>query len=95
VLLKETFPVYAYYYDEQTKENEDESLCDIAPCNIVGVDASEIRTDTIFMMITLMMDAVHTSETSVYFNETIRRYISQGCHLHTRHRGNLKAHSGG
>jgi hypothetical protein len=94
MLLKETFSVYAYYYDEQTKENEDESLWDIAPCNI-GVDASEIRTDTIFMMITLMMEAVHTSETSVYFNETIWRYIPEGCHLHTRHRGNLKAHNGG
>jgi hypothetical protein len=27
------------------------------------------------------MKAVRTSETSVYFNETARRYIQQGCHF--------------
>jgi hypothetical protein len=32
-------------------------------------------------IIALMMEAVHTSETSVYFNETTRRYIPEGCHL--------------
>jgi hypothetical protein len=30
----------------------------------------------------LMMEAVRTSETSIYFNETTRRYIPEGCHLH-------------
>jgi hypothetical protein len=29
----------------------------------------------------LMMEAVRASETSVYFNETTRRYILQGCLL--------------
>jgi hypothetical protein len=29
------------------------------------------------------MKAVCTSETSVYFNETTRRYIPENCHLHT------------
>jgi hypothetical protein len=28
--------------------------------------------------------AVHTSETSVYLNETTRRYIPEGCHLHKK-----------
>jgi hypothetical protein len=28
------------------------------------------------------MEAVRTSETSVYFNETTRRYFPEGCHLH-------------
>jgi hypothetical protein len=28
----------------------------------------------------MMMEAVRTSETSVYFIETTRRYIPQGCH---------------
>jgi hypothetical protein len=29
-----------------------------------------------------MMQAVHTSETSVYFNETTWSYIPEACHLH-------------
>jgi hypothetical protein len=33
------------------------------------------------LVIALMMDAVRTSVTSVYFNETTRRCISEGCHL--------------
>jgi hypothetical protein len=36
-------------------------------------------------IIALMMGAIHTSETSVYFNETTRRYILESCHLHTSH----------
>jgi hypothetical protein len=39
-----------------------------------------------------MIEAVRTSETSVYFNETTRRYIIESCHLHTRRRENLKSH---
>jgi hypothetical protein len=35
---------------------------------------------TIF--IALMMEAVHTSETSVYLSETTWRYIPEDCHLH-------------
>jgi hypothetical protein len=41
----------------------------------------------------MTMEAVYTSETSVHFNETTRRYIPEGCHLHTRRRGNLKSHT--
>jgi hypothetical protein len=33
------------------------------------------------LFIALMMEAVHTSETSVYFNETTRRYIPEGSYL--------------
>jgi hypothetical protein len=39
------------------------------------------------------MEAVHTSETSVYSNESTRRYISESSHLHTRRRQNLKSHT--
>jgi hypothetical protein len=39
-----------------------------------------------------MMEAVRTSETSVYFNETTERYIPDGCHLHTRRHDSLKYH---
>jgi hypothetical protein len=38
-----------------------------------------------------MVEAVHASETSDYFNETTWRYIPGGCH-HTRRRENLKPH---
>jgi hypothetical protein len=32
-------------------------------------------------IIALMMEAVCTSETSIYFNETTWHYIPDGCHL--------------
>jgi hypothetical protein len=39
-----------------------------------------------------MMEAVRTCETSVYANETTRRYIPQGSNIHTRRHEYLKAH---
>jgi len=39
-----------------------------------------------------MMEAVRTSETSVYCTETTRLYITEAYHIHTRHRENLKSH---
>jgi hypothetical protein len=39
-----------------------------------------------------MMEAVRTSETSIYSNETTRRYIPEGSTLHTCHRDNLKSY---
>jgi hypothetical protein len=38
-------------------------------------------TSTTMTIIALMMEAVHTSETSVYFNETTRRYTPEGCNF--------------
>jgi hypothetical protein len=38
------------------------------------------------------MEAVRTSETSVNFNVTTRRYIPEDPKLHTRRRENLKSH---
>jgi hypothetical protein len=38
-----------------------------------------------------MMEAVHTSETSVYFHETTRHYIPEIWPIHTRRRANLKS----
>jgi hypothetical protein len=35
------------------------------------------------------MVAVRTSETSVHFNKTTRRYMPEGCHRHTLRRENL------
>jgi hypothetical protein len=40
-----------------------------------------------------MMEAVLTSETSVYFNETTRLYIPEVCHIHTRSSDNPKSHT--
>jgi hypothetical protein len=45
-----------------------------------------MRTAIIRAIIALTMDAVHTSETSVYFNETTWRYIPEESNLHTRRR---------
>jgi hypothetical protein len=39
-----------------------------------------------------MMEAVRTSETSVNFSVTTRRYIPEDSKLHTSHRENLKSH---
>jgi hypothetical protein len=38
------------------------------------------------------MEAVRSSETSVNFNVSTRRYIPQDSKLHTRRRENLKSH---
>jgi hypothetical protein len=40
-----------------------------------------------------MMEAICTSQMSVYFNKTTRRYVSEGCHLHTLHHEDVKSHS--
>jgi hypothetical protein len=50
---------------------------DTAQCNLVGVDISEVRTASIIRV----MEAEHTSETSVYSNETTLRCIPEGSHL--------------
>jgi hypothetical protein len=38
------------------------------------------------------MEAVRTSETSVYSNETTQSYIAEGSLLHTHRRENMKPH---
>jgi hypothetical protein len=43
--------------------------------------------------VALMMETVRSTETSVYFYETIRCHILEGCSLHTHRRENLKSHS--
>jgi hypothetical protein len=43
-------------------------------------------------MITLMMEAVRTSEASVFSNETTPWYIPEGSSLDTRRRENPKSH---
>jgi hypothetical protein len=63
----------------------------VAPCSLVGVDVfSEARTASIIRVI--IMEALRTSETSVYSHETTQHYIPEGPNLHTRRRENLKSH---
>jgi hypothetical protein len=45
-----------------------------------------------FRAVALMMDGTSTSETSVNFYLTTRRYNPEDSHLHTRRRENLKSH---
>jgi len=47
------------------------------------------------VVIALIMEAIRTSETSVYSNETTRRYIPDGCNLRSRRREDLKSHISG
>jgi hypothetical protein len=54
-------------------------------------DLSEVLTATI-ILITLMMEAVSTSETLVNFYQTTERNIPEDSHLHTSHHENLKFH---
>jgi hypothetical protein len=44
-------------------------------------------------MYTLMIEAVRTSETSVFLNKTTQPYIPEGCHNHIRHPENLNYHT--
>jgi hypothetical protein len=44
-------------------------------------------------MVVSMMEAVRTSETSIYFNQTTWRYIPESCRLYARRRENLKSHN--
>jgi hypothetical protein len=53
----------------------------IAQCTLVGVDR---RFRGVYCLIALMMEAVNTSETSVYSNDTTRRYIPEGSDLNSR-----------
>jgi hypothetical protein len=66
---------------------------DVAPCSHVEDDrgfrgAYCLRHEGIIAL----MVAVRTSETSVCFKETTRRYIPEGCYFYTRRRLNLKSH---
>jgi hypothetical protein len=62
--------------------------------NWMSTDVSEARAAAIIRVIALMMEAVHTSETSVNIQLRIRQYISEDSELHTRRRENLKSHEG-
>jgi hypothetical protein len=54
------------------------AIWDIAVCSRQQTDVLDMRSASI---ITAMMEAVRTSETSVYFNETTQHYILESCYL--------------
>jgi hypothetical protein len=56
---------------------------DVALCSLVKV-YRRFR-DAYCSIIWAMTEAVRTSETSVYFNETVRRYIPEGCNFEEEH----------
>jgi hypothetical protein len=60
--------------------------------SIIISSSSSIVIIIIIITIALMIEAVRTSETSAYFNETTRRYNTEYQHLHTGRRENLKSH---
>jgi hypothetical protein len=46
---------------------------------------------SIFLLIALMKETVHISETSIYFKETTWWYMGENFYLHARRRENLKS----
>jgi hypothetical protein len=63
-------------------EYEYERLLGYCAVKSLGVDGiSEVVTASVVRASALMMEAVRTSETSVYFYETTRRNIPEGCDL--------------
>jgi hypothetical protein len=46
-----------------------------------GSHGGRYEDDRLLGFITLMMEAVSTSETLVYFSDTTRRHIPEDCHL--------------
>jgi hypothetical protein len=59
----------------------------------MSTDVSEVRAASIIRaIIALMMEAAHTSETSVDIQIRTWQYIPEDTELHTHHRENLKSH---
>jgi hypothetical protein len=80
---------------EECNEMKMAAFWDIASCNL-DEERRRFRgaaTSTITMRaIDRMMDAVRTSETSVYPMSTTRRYVPESFNFHTQRHENLKLH---
>jgi hypothetical protein len=57
------------------------AFCCVALCSLVEVDR-RLKYAYYFQLISLIIQALRRSETSVYFYETTQRSIPEGCHLH-------------
>jgi hypothetical protein len=62
------------------KYDEDDSLLGMALCSLVGDGRFRCAYCCVYQR-SLVMEAVHTSETSVYFYVTTRRHISESFRL--------------
>jgi hypothetical protein len=76
--------------DVITEERDGEMMKYSEQVRICSHIDSGLKVHTAFIFKT-MIEAVRTSETSVYFNEIAWRYITDG-YLHTDYRENLKSH---
>jgi hypothetical protein len=57
-----------------------DAFWNVAPCNF---EETARRFRGTYCLTALVMEAVRTSETSIYFNETTLRYIPEDSHIHT------------
>jgi hypothetical protein len=66
----------------------------VAPCSLVATSLLTFQRRLLppSPPIALMMEAASTSETSVNFYQTTRRYNPEDSHLHNRRRENLKSY---
>jgi hypothetical protein len=64
----------------------------VAPCSLVELYRRFKGACCLHHQIALIMEAARTSETSVNFYQTTRRYNPENSHLHTRRRENLKSY---
>jgi hypothetical protein len=61
--------------------------------DVLPTDVSEVRAASIIGAINMIIHRPdETSETSVNFNVTARRYITENCKLYTSRRENVKSH---
>jgi hypothetical protein len=65
----------------------------VSPCEICGGQSGTGFSQVASVIRAMMMETLRTPVTSVYSNETTRRYIPKGCNLHTRRHENLKFHN--
>jgi hypothetical protein len=65
------------YADSLVRINDDESAASV----LLMLDNNTMSDDIYRLQefIALIMKAARTSEASVYFNETTRRYVTEGC----------------
>jgi hypothetical protein len=61
-------------------------------CRVIALKLTDVSKEhTAYLIQAMLMEAVRTSETSVNFNVTTRRYIPEDSKLHTRRREDLKS----
>jgi hypothetical protein len=75
---------YHHHHEISSSHGAEYEVWSLLGCS--AVVTLKLATASIIRTIALMMEAVHTSETSVNFNVTTRRYIPEDSKLHHHHR---------